>query len=202
MSPAPFSPPNGSYPITVADGSVWVADPLGSTLSRYDPVAEQFNSLHLPAASGPVDISASSGSSQSLWVAAGREPSVFLIDLAHPRRIPRAFGTREAIPSALAVAPDGSAWIASLQADAVLAVTRTGMIKVHKVFGDRCDGPAGIAVTTDAVWVACAYSQRILRLDAGDGSVVSEIPLGGAPGAMEVDPEGAVWVTVQQKAFE
>ena len=203
MHDAPFSVPNGSYPIIAAAGSVWIADPLGSTVTRYDPAAQVVGSLKFPTGSGPVDIRASAAASpRSLWVAAGREPSVFLVDIAHPGRPPRAFGTRDAVPTALAVAPNGSAWIVSEQSDTVLAITRDGMITVHRVLGNRCDGPAGIAATADGVWVSCTYSRRVVRLNANDGSFVTGIPVGGTPGAMAVDSDGAVWVAIEQAAFE
>jgi class 3 adenylate cyclase len=198
LEAAPFSVPDGSYPITVGAGSVWIADPLGSTVTRYDPVTEETVRLDLPAGSGPVDLKvAPDGLTDAVWIAAGREPSVFLLDAAHPSREPKTFGTRGDVPTALAVAHDGSAWIASEQSDSVLAVTPTGMIRVRQVFGSRCDGPTGIAVTEDAVWVSCANSRSVVRLQAADGSLVREIPVSGVPGAMAIDDEDAVWVTVK-----
>jgi streptogramin lyase len=196
LEAAPFPVPDGSYPITVGAGSVWIADPLGSTVTRYEPVSEELDLLALPAASGPVDVRVSAAG--SVWVAAGREPVVFLLDAAHLKRPPKTFGTRGDVPTALAVAADGSAWIASEQSDSVLAVTPTGMISVHRVLGDRCDGPTAIAATGEAVWVSCANSRRVVRLDPSDGSFVTAIPVGGAPGAMAVDESGAVWVAVQK----
>jgi len=75
LDAAPFSVPDGSYPIAVGAGSVWIADYLGSTQTRYDPTTEEIDSLTLPAASGPVEIGVSAaGPSRSVWVAAGREP--------------------------------------------------------------------------------------------------------------------------------
>ena len=136
--------------------------PPGVDGDPYDPVTEEIDSLGLPPASGPVDVQVSAtGSPPSVWVAAGREPSVFLIDPAHPKRPPRTFGTGGDMPTALAVAPDGSAWVASEQSDSVLAITPAGMIRAHQALGDRCDGPTGIAATGEAVWVS------LLELPAG-----------------------------------
>ena len=131
-----------------------------------------------------------------MWVAAGREPSVFLIDPAHPKRPPRTFGTGGDMPTALAVAPDGSAWVASEQSDSVLAITPAGMIRAHQALGDRCDGPTGIAATGEAVWVSCSNSRRVVRLRASDGAVVTDLPVDGVPGAMAADGGGSVWVAV------
>lgn len=198
LDPAPFSVPDGSYPITVGADSVWIADPLGSTVTRYDPVTEEIDSLPLPSGSGPVDIKVfEAGGSKSVWVSAGREPSVFLIDAAHPTRPAQTFGTGGDVPTALAVAPDGSAWIVSEQSDSVMLLGPSGTTRMHEVLGPRCDGPTGIAATGEAVWVSCASSRTIARLDPSDGSVVTELRVGGSPGAMGVDDRGAVWVAVQ-----
>ena len=59
LEAAPFFVPDGSYPITSGAGSLWIADPLGSTVTRYDPVTEEIDSLGLPPASGRVDVQVS-----------------------------------------------------------------------------------------------------------------------------------------------
>jgi streptogramin lyase len=123
---------------------------------------------------------------------------VFLIDAAHPKRPAETFGTGSDVPTALAVGPDGLAWIASEQTDTVLALAPSGTTRVHQVLGPRCDGPIGLAATAEAVWVSCAASKTILRLDPSDGSVVTELRVRGTPGAMAVDERGAVWVALQE----
>jgi class 3 adenylate cyclase/streptogramin lyase len=203
LEAVPLDVPDGSYPITGGSNSVWIVDPLGSTVIRYDPVSEELNRLRLPAGSGPVDVGVSAGgSSQSVWVAAGREPTLFLIDAAHLKRPFRTFGTGGHIPTAVAVGSDGSAWIASEGSDAVLAVTATGAIRVDRNLGGICDGPSDIAATQDAVWVSCGNSRRVVRLDPSDGSFVADLPVGGVPGAMAVERERAVWVAVRRGSLE
>lgn len=196
---APFTVPDGSYPITVAGGRVWVADPMGSTLTGYDPVTEQTDSLPLPPASGPIDIAAAeSGPSRYIWIAAGRQESVFVVDSVHPKRRIKTFGTGGESPTAIAVGRDGSAWIASEQNDSVLSLTPSGSTQLHKVLGGRCDGPSGIAATAEEVWVSCGVSQTILALNPSDGSIESELEVQGSPGAVSVDTKGAVWVALHE----
>jgi class 3 adenylate cyclase/DNA-binding beta-propeller fold protein YncE len=199
LEAVPFPVPDGSYPITAGGESIWIVDPLGSTVIRYDPVSEKLHRLRLRPGSGPVDLAVSAeGSSQSVWVAAGREPTLFLIDAGHPKRPFKTFGTRGYVPTALAVGPDGSAWIASEGSDAVLAVTPSGTIRVERKLGGLCDGPADIAASRDAVWVSCGNSRRVVRLDPSDGSLVRELQVGGVPGALAVERGGAVWVAVRR----
>ena len=129
-------------------------------------------------------------------VAAGREPSVFLIDPAHPKRPPRTFGTGGDMPTALAVAPDGSAWVASEQSDSVLAITPAGMIRAHQA--SETDATARPASPRPAkpCGSSCSNSRRVVRLRASDGAVVTDLPVDGVPVAMAADGGGSVWVAV------
>lgn len=199
VNAASFTVPDGSYPITAAAGSVWIADPLRSTVTRFDPATEKTDSLALPPTTGPIDISGfEAGSSSSVWIAAGRRPSVFLVDAAQPRGPVETFGTGGEVPTSVAVAPDGSAWIASEQSDSVLSLASSGTTRLHEFLGGRCDGPSGIAATGEAVWVSCAASRAILLLDPSDGSILRKLRVDGAPGEIALDEHGAVWVVIEE----
>ena len=193
LGPAEIAVPNGSYPI-VADGdAIWIADPLGSTVVRHDPVSGDTTSVELPTGSGPTALGVGDG---SLWVAAGRQPSVFRIDTADPARAPERFGTGD-VPTALSVAPDGTVWIVEREADSVLALDASGATRVDVVVSDRCDAPTAIEASEDDVWVACADSSNVVRLDPSDGSVVGSLAVEGNPGPMATDETGAVWVAIR-----
>ncbi len=198
---APFSGsvPDGSYPIAAGAGALWIADPLGSTVIRYDlATGKPPISLALPSGTGPIELRVSErGSSPSVWVAAGRVPSVFRVDAAHPERSVVAFGTGNDVPAALAIAPNGLVWTVGEESDSVSALASSGTTLVHQILADRCDGPTAIAVTAGAVWVSCSVSKAVVRLDPSDGSVVAVLPVGATPGPMTVDDRGAVWVALQ-----
>ena len=150
-------------------------------------------SVELPTGSGPTALGVGDG---SLWVAAGRQPSVFRIDTADPARSPERFGTGD-VPTALSVAPDGTVWIVERAADSVLALDASGATRVDVVVGDRCDAPTAIEASEDDVWVACADSSNVVRLDPSDGSVVGSLAVEGNPGPMATDETGAVWVAIR-----
>jgi class 3 adenylate cyclase/streptogramin lyase len=198
---APFSDsiPDGSYPIAAGAGALWIADPLGSTVIRYDlGTGDPPTSLALPNDTGPIDLRVSEvGTSPSVWVAGGRVASVFRANAVHTQRPVEAFGTGNDVPTALAVAPGGSVWTVGQESDSVSALSPSGTSLVHQVLADRCDGPTAIAVTTEAVWVSCSVSKVVARLDPSDGSIVAVLPVAAVPGPMTVDDQGAVWVTLQ-----
>jgi streptogramin lyase len=131
-----------------------------------------------------------------VWVAAGREPSVFRFDPVDPGAVVERFGTGGDVPTALAVAADGTAWIVSEQSDSILAIGRDGTTRIHEVLGDRCDGPTDVAVIRDRVWVTCAVSRSVVRIRPADGSTAVSLPVGGTPVSITADG-GAAWVAVQ-----
>jgi len=196
LGPAGVSVPDGSYPIAAGDGSLWIADPLGSSLIRHDPVTGRSASVRLPSGSGPVALAVSQDM-RVVWVASGRLGAVFKVNTANLHAPVERFGTGGAVPTALATAPDGSVWVAAHDADTVLALSPTGATRVEAAVGDRCDGPTGIVAVKDAIWVSCSISSNVIRLDPRDGSFVSTLAVTGDPGPMTVDGTGAVWVAVR-----
>jgi streptogramin lyase len=193
LGPAPVDVPDGSYPIAGASEGLWIADPLGSTVTRYDPARQETDSGALGEGSGPVDLELDGS---TLWVASGREPAVFHLPADALASEPERFGTGGVVPTALALARDGTLWVASEIGDAVLALDATGVVRVNVVLGARCNGPVDLAAGRGSIWVSCSLSETVLRLRP-DGSVSGAIAVVGRPGAIAVDGGGSVWVAVQ-----
>ena len=166
LAPAGIDAPDGSYPIAAGDDVLWIADPLGSTVMRFDPVTRSSATVTLPEGSGPAALAVAG---RSLWVASGREASVFRIDIGDADATPKRFDIGGGVPSGIAVTPDGTVWITERDADAVIALHPTGTTAVDVSVGDRCDGPAAIVASDVAVWVSCSLSSTIVRLDPADG---------------------------------
>jgi class 3 adenylate cyclase/DNA-binding beta-propeller fold protein YncE len=194
LRPADIAVPSGSYPIATGDGALWIADFLGSTIVRRELASGRTSSIELPAGSGPTSLDVGGG---SLWVAAGRQPSVFRIDTVDPGQPADRFGTGGDVPTALSVAPDGTVWIVAREADSVLALSSSGTTRVDLVLGDRCDGPGAVEATEDAIWVSCSTSSSVVRLRPSDGSIVDSLAVEGEPGPMATDGTGAVWVGIR-----
>jgi class 3 adenylate cyclase/streptogramin lyase len=196
LGPADIAVPNGSYPIASGDGALWIADFLGSTIVRHELASGSTSSIELPTGSGPTSLDVGGG---SLWVAAGRQSSVFRIDTAEPGQQAERFGTGGDVPTALSVAPDGTVWIVEREADSVLALSSSGTTRVDLVLGDGCDGPSAVEATEDAIWVSCSTSSSVVRLRPTDGSIVGSLAVAGDPGPMATDGTGAVWVGIRGK---
>ena len=197
MGPAQVSLPNASSPIAAGADVLWIGDPLGSTVLRYDPASGGSTTVSLPDGSGVVSLGVSE---ESVWVAAGRQPSVFRIDVSDPSQPVERFGTGGDLPTALSVAPDGTVWIVRRDADSVLSLSPSGTTNVDVALGDQCDAPNAVAATDLAVWVSCATSSNVVRLNPADGSVISSLAVDGDPGPLAADGEGGVWVAVRGDA--
>jgi class 3 adenylate cyclase/streptogramin lyase len=196
LGPADVSLPAGSYPITSEGGAIWVADPIGSTVVRYDPIASRQTSYALTPDSAPDVIASAATDPSAVWVAAGGQPRLFRIDPAHPQDRPATFNTAGAILTAVAVAPDGSVWTVG-DAGSFLVFSANGTTIAQGSLGDACGGPDAVLATNDAVWVSCSSSQVVARLDPADGHVIGTIPTAGSPGPMALDDSGGVWVTIR-----
>ena len=149
---------------------------LGTT-----PRRDGHPTIELPAGSGPAALAARG---DSLWVAAGRQPSVFRIDTADPGRPAERFGTGGDVLTALSVAPDGTAWFVERAADSVLALVR---FRRHpsgrRAVGDRLRRTErGRGHRRRAIWISCSNSSNVVRLDPSDGSVVASLDGRRKPG--------------------
>ena len=196
LDPAPFSVPDGSYPVAVGAGAVWIADPLSDTLTRFDLATRQVEALDLPTGSRPIDLDLAANG-ESLWVASGIEPAVYRLDTASPADPPGRFTTGDDVPTAIAVDPDGAVWIVSEDQDAVVALDASGASRVNTQLDQRCNGPVSAVASTRDVWISCALSRTVVRLSASDGALTDVLRVRGIPGAMTAGPEGQVWVAVQ-----
>jgi streptogramin lyase len=194
LGPGGIAVPNGSYPIAAGDGALWIADFLGSTIVRHDLASGTTSSIGLPSGSGPTSLVVAGG---SLWVAAGRRPSVFRIHTAEPTQEPEQFSTGGDIPTGLSIASDGTVWITEREADTVLALSSSGTTRLEVVIGEGCDGPSAVEATDDDIWVSCSLSSNVVRLNPADGSIIGSIALRGDPGPLATDGSGAVWVGVR-----
>jgi class 3 adenylate cyclase/streptogramin lyase len=195
LGSADVAVPSGSYAIAAGDGAVWIADSLGSSVVRHELASGTTSSIALPAGSGPTSLDIGGG---SLWVVAGRQPSVFRISTAKPGEPVERFSTGEDIATAISVAPNGTAWIAIRDADTVLALSSSGTPLLDVSVRDRCDAPTSIEATADAIWVSCSASSNLVRLDPTDGSIAGSMMVVGDPGPMAADGSGAIWVAVRE----
>src|SRR5262249_7167994 len=100
-------------------------------------------------------------------------------------------------PTAIAVGPD-AIWVASEQNDAVYAIDpASGSVRTSiDVGADGCNGPAAISVNDEGVWLACATSHLIVRIDQS-GTVADTLSVGATPIGLTTAEDGSVWAAVQ-----
>jgi YVTN family beta-propeller protein len=194
----------GPAAVTVAGGSVWVANAGDQTLARVDPTARQVVA-RIGLARVPTQLI---GFGRSLWMASAigergvverLDPQLGTVAEAHTVRV--RFGSADDLlapptPSAIAAGPRGL-FANDLQSH-LWWLTDAGRTRTLDL------GPAhsvdGIAIGNGAVWIASGADDRVLRLDPATGRVLAEIPVAAIEGARVASPDalaigdGSVWV--------
>jgi len=193
-----FQTPIGSRSIAFGGDAVWVADPNTASVTRYDPVSHETQTIVLPDSEPPARpdaIAFGTLGGPAVWAGDDVSSNLYRIDASGSHAV-RTY-TVGGPATAVAIGPD-AIWVASEEKDAVYAVDPTsGSIRTTiDVGGQGCNGPASIAVNDAGIWVACATSHQVMRLDP-QGSVVSTLVVGGTPIALTTAQDGSVWVAVQ-----
>jgi streptogramin lyase len=178
----------GGTPIalTVADGSVWVADNAHSRVVRLDARTGKSEGDPVPVGSGPEAITAGEG---AVWVAAG-DHSVTRIDPRTERA--KAAQVRVDEPTGIA-AGGGSVWVASHADGTVIRIDP----RTLRAVGDPIpvDGePGDVAVGDGGAWVASAADGTVTRIDLASGTPGEPIPVADQQVLGLSFGEGGVWV--------
>jgi uncharacterized repeat protein (TIGR01451 family) len=121
-----------------------------------------------------------------LFVAGGRV--VRVLEAATGREL-----SRVALPSearGLAVDPATGRCFAALWRASSIAVLDPAAGRVESLVGG-VDGPGGVCVTGDRIWVSATGSNELLALDPASYAIMQRVPVGDAPFALLCDPAGA-----------
>ena len=218
--------PVGATPthVAVGEGSVWVSNSDGGTVSRIDPQTRAVLQT-IGVGSGPSGITTGKG---AVWVDSldgvvsridpptntvvqtirvGNGPagiayghgSVWVANTGDDTitRIDAATGTKRAT---LRIAANdlafgaGLLWASQRRASRVVRIDPETGSVVQSI--GVGNGPAGLAVGGDAVWVANSLDGTVSRIDPVTNSVAATIPAGNGVSAVAVDASG-VWVSNQ-----
>jgi YVTN family beta-propeller protein len=181
-------PPTG---LAAGGGSIWVvqsnAQAPSVSVNAIDPQFDLLGATKRLANVVRGGAGAVAAQGNTVWVA----PSSGLLtrldgatgQIVGPQRDPNSG------PAAIALGGDGAVWITDAEADNVTRVDPTGLLTPIAVG----NGPTGIAVGADGVWVADSLDNVVVRIDPATQSVTTTIPVGHSPAAVAIGA-GSVWV--------
>ncbi len=180
-------PVNG---LAFGGGAVWISDHDDGLIVRVDAATGAISRFSLDPGSGPTGLVYAD---DAIWVAMHDAKAIARVDPANGdvmQTIPIAAGS----PDQLA-AGDGFVWVTVGDGDAVVRIDAAS----NSTFtvSDVGDGPAGVAVAADGVWVADALGSSIVRIDADTGHVSERVALSRdlSPQGVASTPKG-VWVSI------
>jgi YVTN family beta-propeller protein len=180
--------PVGDLPVSPIHGEkgIYVNNRTAGTVSFVDgdPASEV---KEFPAGEKPEAVVESAG---SLWVSQGRGNMVLKLD-------PESGAVQDEIPvgaqpSGMAVGDDGSVWVANF-GDATVSRIDPNSGDVESI--EVGEGPYGIAVEGNAVWVSNRTDDSVLRINAASDRPDSmAVTIGSNPKGVAIDDQGQVWV--------
>ena len=185
---AGFRVGRGPSAVIAIDGSVWVANTDGGTVSRLDASGGETAVI---GAGVPTGLAAAGG---LIWVL---DPFANTLSIV----VPDDARTVDAIEvHGRAVAGAGEAiWVADDLHDGVHRVDARAREVVTSIPLPPGSGPSAIAADADSVWVVNGMSGTVSRIDARtDEIVVAAIALTAKPTAIAIG-DGAVWVTSSEQ---
>ena len=167
-------------------GSLWVANSGERTVQRVNPKTHEVVGT-FEVGSNPTAIALSA---QDVWVANGADASVTEIDAA-ANKVVATFRVG-ALPTALAGGP-GVVWVANSGNDNLSRIDiDSGQVQTVPAG----DGPDGLLVDGDSLWVANGADGTVSHLDASSGGPVNSARAdAGAAGLLHAD--GSLWVANQ-----
>jgi streptogramin lyase len=198
LEPA-FGTPTGSEAIAWGADRVWVTDTATGEVEIYDPTTHEVKTIELEAGSGdqprPEQIVVDPQGDVA-WVGDAEAGRVFRLDAA-TLSATDTFTVSTPV-TGLAVG-EGGVWVSGGADDRItLLDADTGAVVTSlDLAASGCNTPEAVAVGADSVWVACSTSRTMLRIDPATRDVAGSVALDGAPSALTVDGDGAVWVAVR-----
>jgi len=97
-------------------------------------------------------------------------------------------------PRSLALAPDGSVWVACHDADAIHVLSGSDGTELAHIALDYADAPIALAFAPDGgacyLSCSCSGSGRLLRLDPATRGVTGSLAVGPTPRALAVTADG------------
>jgi streptogramin lyase len=195
-APKVFTYPVGDSPRALFyDGnSLWVADFLGSTLTKLSASGCTATAASCGQATATITVdslpSGVTGDGASLWIASSLKSTLTRFDPAAGEA--QALTPLPNVPTVL-VLGDGELWTANDFGGTVTRLAFDGSVIANYPAGQS---PVALALGADQVWVANRDAGILTRLDPNnDGALTPTAPLGGQPSAVAVTVD-RVWAAL------
>lgn len=183
---APIEVGRGPLRVAAGEGSVWVTSATDGTLTRIDPRAERVIGRPIRLRAGVSGVATGEG---AVWVASPKAGRVLRIDPDSGDVEARIdVGGR---PGAIVVGGN-RVWVADEDGSGVTAINAKGG-KVFKRGIPPLETPLRLAVGAAGLWVSSASTGAVRRIDLGDATAGSSIPVGRGPAGITVGG-GLIWV--------
>lgn len=184
--------------IVGADGIVWFAANRRGYIGRYDPKTDTIQKIKMPGRkAGDPHTLIFSRDGRHIWftVQWGNFVGRLNIESGHVELIK--VPTSGARPYGIAIAPDGTPWVALLGTNKLASVDPLTLKLTEHALPDSDSGPRRIAVTgTGQVYYVDYSLGRIGRLDPATGAVrewAAPSGTGSGPYAMAIDADDRIW---------
>ena len=165
------------------DGSAWVANYGGSTVSRVDPGSGEVREIAVGAAPYGLALSGE----DAVWVTNRADNSITRINTDSNRPDdPIAVGAN---PKGIAVGEDGQVWVANTDDGTVSRVEGGREREAIKVGAE----PRGVVAAFGSVWVTVGGADQVKRIDPASAEVVQKLIVGQGPEGITAGPR-SVWV--------
>ena len=155
------------------------------------------HNVHLPLpAQGPemsstLALEARGTANSRLWVVNPDNDSVTVFDAVTRAKLAEVpVGTA---PRTLAIAPDGSVWVANKRSATISVISATTLAISRTIALPRASQPYGLAFarTSNAALVALEASGTLLKIDASSGAVLANLTVGPNPRHVAIAADGA-----------
>jgi YVTN family beta-propeller protein len=188
----------GRQPITVAvgEGTVWVANQVGNSLTRIDPQANQVTAT-VPVPTGVADVAVNR---DAVWTGGDRRGVAQVVRI-DPRTNRVVATIKTGGRSVQVAADDRSVWVAYPQDALVKRIdpaTNTVRASVNVA------QPQGVALGFGSVWVPSRRPDEVVRIDLWGARAASRILVAGQPAFVAVGTDAVTrrrleWATRSRK---
>jgi len=145
-----------------------------------------------PAASGNLAVENRTSAGDRLWVVNQDNDSVSVFETSTNTRVAEI--PVGSAPRAVAIAPNGEVWVTNKLSASISVIDPADLTVIRTINLPFASQPYGIAAapTGGVMYVALEGTGRLLKLDAGDGTILDSLGIGPNPRHISVTGDGGL----------